>query len=166
MRKLLLITAAVFGALLSAAINPAPAAAAPVEANGTDQAVDEPIVQSAIFEPGSVRVVVVPNSTVDEGDEPTIIIIAELKAMILFPGQADPRELSVPALMSVRKKDLDKFPSPMDMVNRHEGFVFEVLDTVNAEKGMEQIRLVYEKGVELKAKKAAEKNAAEGAEEP
>ncbi len=166
MRKCLLITAVVFGALLSAVINPAPAAAAPVEANGTDRAVDEPIVQSAIFEPGSVRAVVVPNSTVDGGDEPTIIIIAELKAMILFPGQAQPRELSVPALISIRKKDLDKFPGPMDMVNRHEGFIFEVLDTVNTERGIEQIRSVYEKGVELKAKKAAEKNAVEGSEEP
>ncbi len=133
-----------------------PARAAPLNVPEGQIATSSFEIVSAIYEPGTVTITVLPRDVEQEPGIPTLVLSAMVEVEFAIPGRSETVTRKIPSAMTLSVPELEKFPGPMDMYNGDHCFdLFATVDDVDQERGLEQIRRIHETFVKQRAEEPA-----------
>ena len=123
----------------------APVVAAPVEVPKRPSASDEPEVVSAMYVPGSMTLIVLPQGIGEEMDKPKAVLTAMIEAEISVPGRSETITRTTPSVLAMSIPDLEKFPGPLEMLDGDHCFdLYVMIDHEDPEQGLRQIQRAHE----------------------
>jgi len=116
--------------------------AAPVEITSQENLSSKPIWKAARYNPNTLAAYTLRSNPSDEESDPIVIIVGQVVAKLVLPGESDIRMMNGLAYMYVTEEDLNEFPSALEVAKRDK-ITCDIIDTENTAKGLIELRNAY-----------------------
>ncbi|HCK42629.1 MAG TPA: hypothetical protein DHW22_13470 [Planctomycetaceae bacterium] len=112
-----------------------------VQKNTTTQ----PVVHSVTYVPGKLWTYTLRSEPDNDKSPPIVFLLGELDARLVLPGESKITKSTSFGFMYLNENAIKKFPKAIKLATIEEGIVAQRIDTVNAVRGLQQLKDAYAK---------------------